>query len=157
MEFNFMLSELNSTVENLTLTRTGVINHSPQSCVNPTSCHYLISVFNPERSDVQRHTFRLNVLNPEPIQLNLNQQYQDIAVSGSLTTFQINFTPLQLQTMNISRIMFNLTSFNGRADLYLSTNARPTPNNFELRSRTLSPWSQIAFNASNRDLRNTTI
>jgi len=61
--------------------------------------------------------------------------------------------------MNISYIDFNLTSFNGKADLLLSTtNRNPTINAADItRVRSNSPWTSIDFNAAGRNLSQTTI
>jgi hypothetical protein len=38
-------------------TRTATFNHDPKNCKNPSSCHYLISVFFPDSNGPMKTSF----------------------------------------------------------------------------------------------------
>ncbi|CDW90748.1 UNKNOWN [Stylonychia lemnae] len=134
--------------------KVGYINHNPQACSNQQSCYYLISTLNTDFGGLQKFTFRINLVNIDPIPLQLFQTYQDVVNQGQYMYFQVIFWPNQIINMNISTISFNLTSFNGKADLLMSTaNRNPTINsNDATRIRSNSPWTSIEFNALGKNL-----
>lgn len=153
-EFNFQLAELNFTIDPSTNLRTTIYSHASQTCLVLASCHLLISIFNPERLDLQKSTFRLQLSNPEPVPLMLNQQYFDLAEAGSIKYFQLNLTPFEQQALSLTQIRVNQTCFNGAADIYLSTTTRtPGPLNFELKSRSFSYWNNLVLDLSDKDMR----
>jgi hypothetical protein len=55
--------------------RTAVINHRPQVCADPTSCHYLISAYNPDAKGPLKVTLKLTMSYFDPTPMTLGSRY----------------------------------------------------------------------------------
>lgn len=55
------MSTITGVVDTLTSIRTATINHMPSLCVDPYSCHYLISVYNPDTTGLMRVSLKASL------------------------------------------------------------------------------------------------
>jgi len=101
------------------------MNHRPTVCVEPTSCIYLLTVFNPDMiTTPMRVTMKLTLSNFDLTPLLLGSRFVNQVNLGQYQYFQLTFTPLQLANPNIASLNVQLTSINGRPELYVSTRNR---------------------------------
>jgi hypothetical protein len=71
-----------------------------------------------------RVTLKLSLSNFDLTPLPLGSRFVNQVNLGQYQYFQLTFTPLQLANPNIASLNVQLTSFNGRAELYVSTKNR---------------------------------
>eukprot|EP00347_Sterkiella_histriomuscorum_P019514 403341342 len=147
------ISELAGVVDNTFKTRTIQFNHSPSSCIQPTNCIYLFTIFNNDLSVPMKTALKITPTQSEPRQVQLLQSYYDILDQGEYQYFQIVLTPTQIQTFQIRSLVVNVTAFNGEVDLYASNITKnPTLSNNTVKSRSQSPWQSVVFNVTGVDL-----
>ena len=71
-----------------------------------------------------RVTMRLTLSAFDLTPLQLGSRFVNQVTLGQYHYFQLTFTPLQLANPNIAMLNVQLTSFNGRGELYVSTRNR---------------------------------
>ncbi|CDW71175.1 UNKNOWN [Stylonychia lemnae] len=147
-----LMTELVGQVDNLK-NRYVTINHNPLMCPIPSNCIYLISVYNNDLSNPLKTTFKLTTSQPDPRPVMLFKQYYGVLDQGDNKYYQLVMSPTQIQTLTLSYLVVNLTSFNGRADLYASNITKnPNSNNYTQKSRTISPWTSLVYNVTGIDI-----
>jgi hypothetical protein len=72
-------------------------------CVEPTSCIYLLTVFNPDMiTTPMRVTMRLTLSTFDPTPLQLGSRFLNQVTLGQYHYYQLTLTPLQLANPNIA-------------------------------------------------------
>ena len=87
----------------------------------------MISVFNPETALGQRVSFKVSLIESDPVPLPLMATFTDQISQNSYKYFLVDISPLQLNNWLISALRIQLTSFNGRAELYMLSNVDQLP------------------------------
>ncbi|TNV87279.1 hypothetical protein FGO68_gene6976 [Halteria grandinella] len=116
------MTAVNGQSDDLSKTRLSVINHQPSACPYYTSCHYLMSVFNPDSFGPIKVSLRISSTFQKQSIINVFSQIQSASVDyGRYQFYQIKFTPQQLTTLAFTKLIIKTQAYSGSLVLYCST------------------------------------
>ena len=112
----------------------GLIEHDPYLCKGKKTCTYVFSIYNPSSDkSIRKCTFLVEEIILENIQeVKPGKAYINKINMGEYIYYRILDSEYNLEY--ISELRFDLESFSGDADLFISTslfNERPSVNDYE--------------------------